>query len=83
MSQAFEWLKTTHPKRSTTWPIKIVKDSIKEDCQGTIREEISLRAKVGDPIHGITSKKTKEVHPISFPTKGPIYMREPPSWKTR
>ncbi|KAL5190615.1 hypothetical protein HKD37_04G010015 [Glycine soja] len=80
MSQACAWLKTTHLTKSTTWEVRIVKDSIKEDRQGSIREEISLTAKDRDLIQGITS--TNEVHPIGLPTKGPIYMRELPSWKT-
>ena len=50
MSQARAWLKTMHLMKSTTWVVRIIKDSIKEDHHDSIREEISLRAKVGDPI---------------------------------
>jgi len=62
-----------------TWAVKIIKDSINEDYQDSIREEISLRAKVGGPIQGIIS--TKEVHLINLPAKSLAYMRKPPSWK--
>ena len=77
MSQAYAWLKTMHPKKSTTWLIPIVKGSIKEDLQDTIRGEISLKAKVGDPTSGITSTEIKEFHLIGLPIKGLIYMRKP------
>ena len=49
MSQARAWLKMIHLTKSTTWAIRIIKDSIKEDHQDSIREEISLRAKIGGP----------------------------------
>ena len=79
MSQAYAWLKTMHPKKSTTWLIPIVKGSIKEDLQDTIRGEISLKAKAGDLILGITSTKIKVVHPSNLPMKSLIFMRGPPS----
>ena len=50
MSQAHAWSKMMQPTRSTTWEVRIVKDSIKKDHQDSIREEIFLRAKVGDLI---------------------------------
>ena len=79
MSQVHAWSKTTQPMRSTTWEVRIVKDSIKEDHQDSIREVIFRRAKVGDPIQGIIS--TKEVHLISLLVKNPTYRRKPPSWR--
>jgi len=50
MSQDHAWSKTKHLMKLTTWAIRIIKDSIKEDHQDFIREEISLRAKVRDLI---------------------------------
>ena len=79
MSQVCAWLKKMHPKRSTTRPIQIDKGFTMGEILGTIREEISLKTKVkvGDPILGITSTRTKEVHLISLPIKDLICMREP------
>jgi len=77
--QAYAWSKTMQLTKLNTWVVRIIKDSIKEDHQDSIREEISLKAKVGDPIQGIIS--TKEVHLISLPAKSLAYTRKPPSWK--
>ena len=74
MSQACAWSKTMHPKKSTTWPIQTVKGSIKEGLLDTIKGEISLKAKVGDPILGIISTKIKVAHPFDLPTNGLIFM---------
>jgi len=79
ISQACAWLRTMHPKKSTTWPIPTIKGFIKEDLQDIIRGEISLKAKAVDPILGINSTKIKVVHPSGLPTKGLISMRGPPS----
>ena len=67
------------PMRSTTWAVRIIKDSIKEDHQDSIREVIFRRARVGDLIQGIIS--TKEVHLINLPTKSPFNRRNPLSWR--
>ena len=81
MTLACAWHKMMHPKKSTTWPVRIVKDFIKEDLQDTIRGEISLKitTKVGDPTLGITSTEIKEFHLIILSIKDLICMREPPS----
>ena len=76
MSQAHAWSKMT---QLITWATRIIKDSIKEDHQAFIREVIFRRAKVGDPIQGITS--TKGVHLISLLARSPAYGRKPLSWR--
>jgi len=80
ISQAHAWFKMTQLTRSTTWEIRIVKDSIKVDHRAFIREVIFRRAKVGDLIQGIIS--TKEVHLISLWAKSRVDKRNPLSWKT-
>ena len=47
--QAYAWSKTMQLTKLNTWVVRIIKDSIKEDHQDSIREEISLRAKIGGP----------------------------------
>ena len=79
ISQACAWLRTMHPKKSTTWPIPTIKGSIKEDLQDTIRGEISLKTKARDPILGITSTRIKVAHLSDLPIKSLISMRGPPS----
>jgi len=63
--------------------IHTIKGYIKKGLQDTSKGEISLKikAKVGDPILGITSTKIKVVHLFGLPIKGLIYMRGPPSWR--
>jgi len=78
-SEAHGWFKTTQPTRSTTWEVRIVKDSIKEDNQDSIREVIFRRATVEDLIQGIVS--TKEVHLISLLAKISADRRSPLSWR--
>jgi len=53
-----------HPMKLTTWAVIIIKDSIKEDHQDSIRAIIFCRTMIGDIIQVITS--TKGVHPISI-----------------
>ena len=74
MNQTCAWPKTIHPNKSTTWSIPTIKGSIKEDLLDTIRGEISLKAKAGDPILEIISTKIKVAYPFDLPTNGLIFM---------
>ena len=53
MSQAHAWFKMIQLIRSTTWEIRIVKDSIKADHRAFIIKVIFCMAKVEDLIQGI------------------------------
>ena len=75
MSQAYAWSKMKHPMKLTTWAVIIIKDSIKEDHQDSIRAIIFCRTMIGDIIQVITS--TKGVHPISILARGRVIKRSP------
>ena len=72
MNQAYAWFKT-QLTRSTTWEIRITRDSSKVDHRASIKEATFCRAKDGDLIKGIIS--TMEDHPISIPTNSQVIKR--------
>ena len=84
MSQVCAWLKKMHLKRYIKWLIQTSRGIIMVGILGIIREVISLKIKVkiGGPILGKTSIKTKEVHTIGPLIKALICRREPPSQRT-